>query len=128
VKSFFTDAFPISDKQEKAVVKKDVDYIGHNYLRDGTRLRNGSIYRSSQEIVDVLEMHTVEPPMVDEGQARIIRNGTIFRDGTYNRSGFAEATIIDDLVVGKRNHYYRNGTYLRNGSILRNGGIFIPLG
>jgi hypothetical protein len=123
-----SDKLPFHDNQEKTVAKNDVDQFGHKYMRDGTYLRNGRIYRASYQIIDVLEMHTEEPPMIDINRASLVRNGIITRDGTYTRSGYADETMIDSMLVGKRFHYFRNGAYTRDGTILRNGDTFIPLG
>jgi hypothetical protein len=128
VNSVISDTLPIQDRQEKSVIRKDIDTIGCGYNRDGTHLRNGELYRASDQIIDVMEMHTGEPPMSDTNRAILSRNGIIFRDGTYTRSGYADETMIDSLIVGKRFHYFRNGVYTRDGGILRNGDTFIPLG
>jgi hypothetical protein len=128
VKAGYSDSFPVDDTQGKTVARYDTDSIGHGYLRDGTRYRDGSIYRAPDGVVDVMEMIMAEPPMVDTGAACITRTGFALRDGTCNRSGFADETILDDLVVGKRFNYRRDGQYFRDGSIFRNGDTFIPLG
>jgi hypothetical protein len=122
------DTFPVQDTQEKAVVRRDTDTIGHGYVRNGSYNRDGSIYRTPDRVIDVMEMRMAEPPIFDTARASITRTGFVLRDGRYNRSGFAGETILDDFVVGKKFNYRRNGQYIRDGSIYRNGDTFIPLG
>lgn len=122
------DSFPIEDCQDKTIVRADVDTIGHGYLREGTHTRNGSIYRAPDGIIDIMAMHTAEPPMTDTARANITRTGFALRDGIFDRSGYAEETILDDFFAGKRFHYRRDDRYTRDGSIFRYGDTFIPLG
>ena len=126
--AWYSDSFPLEDSQEKTVSRQDTDTIGHGYLRNGKHARDGSIYRAPDGVIDVLVMHTEEPPMTDTARACITRTGFAPRDGTFDRSGFAEEGILDDFVAGKRFNYRRDGRYTRDGSIYRNGDTFIPLG
>jgi hypothetical protein len=85
---------------------------------------------------------TVNHAMHETFDRGIRRNGTIRRNGRYNRAtGVVDVQNItavvapladtlassDGMTIGYRNHYKRDGTYRRDGTIRRDSGVLHPL-
>jgi hypothetical protein len=126
VESTLIDRFPFVDTDKKNVVTNSMDAIRRDYKRNGKLTRNGTAYRASDRMIDIVEMSSTLAPQVDNWKAIIRRNGAVVRDGSETRSGYATSAILEQVTIGIRYHYFRNNAYLRNGSIKRKGGIFIP--
>jgi hypothetical protein len=138
---YFLENMPFKETDEKRVHK-----IGKEMFSN-TVFRNGRVYRDGTTVLDTEIDYLYR-------NGAVYRDGSVCRDGYYRRPAIGhirtpiyrnsgaldvlamhvaessvvdEMPIIDDLVSGKRNHYFRNGAYLRDGSIFRNSGILIPL-
>ena len=100
---FFEDTIAVSDRHVINVSYDAEETIARNMLRNGRYSRDGSIYRSSDGIIDPFhaEMGRIED--IDSIEAQ------------------------DEFLPGIIHHYYRDSTRLRDGSIEYKGGIFIPL-
>jgi len=100
---FFKDTISVSDQHVINVNYDTEETIARNMLRNGRYSRDGTIYRSSDGIIDPFhaEMGRIED--IDSIEAQ------------------------DEFLPGIIHHYYRDSTRLRDGSIEYKGGIFIPL-
>jgi hypothetical protein len=126
IESAIGDYFRFADYQDAEVQPRLRDNIGRRYIRNGQHYRNGTIYRSSESVIDLLSIRGAGPVFVDSLKARLVRNGIAKRNGAEFRNGHAMRSMTDKIDAGYYLHHFRNGAYSRNGEILRNGMVYIP--